>query len=391
MPPPALLWAAFAAIFAGFLFFYNKTLSYPAPGDIEAGNRYEKARVLRVLSDTRRADPDFAEIQIGVQTLEAEVLTGEQRGRRVVVKNYISRLINKPVKPGMSMIISSYDGFISAAVINYSRGPALYAYFLLFFAAAAFFGRAKGIKAFLALAFTLACVTLLFIPMIISGIHPVTASITVVILSASVTLLALNGWSAKTLVAGVSCVLCTIVAGAAAKLFALAAHISTYNTPEAELLIFIAQKTSIHLHDIIFAGIIIASSGAMMDTSMSLASALFEMKRLNPELTAKQLVKSGMNVGQDIIGTMTNTLILAFTGGGLNSLLIIFMYRMPYFQAVNLDLLAIEALRGLSGSVAVVLSVPLTVFLGARFLSSGRFVPQARPGSARPAGGAPEA
>jgi uncharacterized membrane protein len=79
-------------------------------------------------------------------------------------------------------------------------------------------------------------------------------------------------------------------------------------------------------------------------------------------------MKSGMNIGQDIIGTMTNTLILAFTGSSLNSLLIIFMYRMPYFQTINLDLLMLEALRGLSGSIAVILSVPLTVFLGAQFL-----------------------
>jgi uncharacterized membrane protein len=367
-----ILWTAFIAAFAVFLVFFNKTLSYPKPGDIQTGNRYEKARILRIISDTRLPDPEFTELEIGVQTMEAEILTGENRGRRIIVRNYISRLTNWPAREGMNMILSSYDGFISGAVVNYSRGPLLYGFFLLFFAAAAFFGRKKGLKAFLALAFTLVCVVFLFIPLLIRGAHPIPAAVFVVILSTLVTMLALNGWSAKTVIASTSCILCTLAAGVIAKLFGLAAHVSTYNTPEAENLIFIAQKTSLRLQDIIFAGIIIASSGAMMDTSMSITSALFEIKQLNPALSMNRLIKSGMNVGQDIIGTMTNTLILAFTGSSINNLLVIFMYRMPYFRTVNLDLLVIETLRGLSGSIAVVLSVPLTVLLGAKFLSSGK-------------------
>jgi uncharacterized membrane protein len=365
------LWAVFAAAFAAFLFFFNKTLSYPKPGDIQTGNRYEKARVLRIISDTRLPDPEFAELEIGVQTMEMEVLTGENRGRRVIARNYISRLTNYPAREGTDMVLSSYDGFTSAAVVNYSRGPFLYGFFLIFFAAAAFFGRKKGVKAFLSLAFTLVCVVFLFIPLLIRGFPPIPAALIVVILSTLVTMLALNGWSAKTIIASTSCILCTLAAGAAAKLFGIAAHISTYNTPEAENLIFIAQKTSLRLQDVVFAGVVIAASGAMMDTSMSIASALFEMKQLNPALSMNQLIKSGMNVGQDIIGTMTNTLILAFTGGSINNLLIVFMYQMPYFRTINLDILAIEALRGLSGSVGLIISVPLTVFLGAKFLTSG--------------------
>jgi uncharacterized membrane protein len=367
-----ILWAAFTAAFAVFLIFFNKTLTYPKPGDIQTGNRYEKARVLRIISDTRLPDPEFAELEIGVQTMEMEILTGENRGRRVIVRNYISRLTNWPAREGMDMILSSYDGFISGAVINYSRGPLAYGFFLIFFAVVAFFGRKKGVKAFLALAFTLVCVVFLFIPMLIRGFHPIPAALIVVILSTLVTMLALNGWSAKTIIASTSCILCTLAAGTAAKLFGLAAHISTYNTPEAENLIFIAQKTSLHLQDIIFAGIIIASSGAMMDTSMSIASALFEIKQIDPALTMKQLIKSGMNVGQDIIGTMTNTLILAFTGSSINNLLIIFMYRMPYFRTINLDLLILEVLRGFSGSIGLIISVPLTVLLGAKFLTAGK-------------------
>jgi uncharacterized membrane protein len=134
-------------------------------------------------------------------------------------------------------------------------------------------------------------------------------------------------------------------------------------------LLFIAQSTALSLHDILFAGIIIASSGAIMDTTMSITSPLFEIKALKPEMTMGSLLKSGMNIGRDVMGTMTNTLILAFAGSGINTILVVFMYQMPYYRTMNLDMLAVEMLRGLSGSIAVVLSIPVTTLLAARFLS----------------------
>ena len=140
-------------------------------------------------------------------------------------------------------------------------------------------------------------------------------------------------------------------------------------TPEAENLIFIAQNTALKLSNILFAGIIIASSGAVMDTTISIASSLSEMKSLNPAISATQLWKSGMNIGRDVMGTMTNTLILAFIGSGINSILIVFMYQMPYLRMINLDLLVVEILRGLSGSIAVVLSIPVTALLAARAMT----------------------
>ena len=88
-------------------------------------------------------------------------------------------------------------------------------------------------------------------------------------------------------------------------------HISTLNESEAELLLFISDSTALRVKDLLFAGILIAALGAVMDTAMSIASSLTEMKSIDPTLTQKQLWRSGMNVGKDIMGTMTNTLILA--------------------------------------------------------------------------------
>jgi uncharacterized membrane protein len=329
--------------------------------------------VVKVVTDTLMDDPDFPEIQIGMQELEAEVLTGPDKGKRLLLNNFVTRMDNKPAREGTKLIVHSYDGFTTGMISNYSREMPAYLLGLLFFAAVAIIGGKKGVKSIFALAFTLICVLFLFVPLLLRGVSPIIAAGIVVMLSAAVTLLALNGLSPKTIIAGASCILCTFAAGGIAFVFGACTNLSSYNTPEAENLIFIAQNTALSIHDILFAGIIIATSGAMMDTTMSLASSLFELKEMNPDMQAARILKSGMNIGRDIMGTMTNTLILAFTGSSINSLLVIFMYNMPYRRTINMDLLMVEIMKGLSGSIAIALAIPVTAVLASRILSRRRF------------------
>jgi uncharacterized membrane protein len=370
--PTALLkaapWVLFTIGFTAFLLWFNLTLSYPLPADVQMGNRYEEAVVLAVRSDTLAPDPDFPELRIGTQTVEVEILSGEAAGTRTLLNNFVTRTDNRPLAVGMEIIASSYDGFATGMIANYSREKPALILVLVFLAVVALIGRGKGLKAIYALAFTLSCVIFLFIPLLLRGMNPIAASLLVVTLSCGVTLLSLNGLSAKTLIAGIGCILCTLSAGAIALAFGWAAHLSTYATPEAENLIFIAQNTALRLHDIVFAAIIIASSGALMDMTMSISSALFELKELNPGLSAQQIRRSGMNIGRDVMGTMTNTLILAFTGSSINSLLVIFMYNMSFRRIINMDLLMLEIMQGLSGAVAIALSIPITALLASRVL-----------------------
>ncbi|MDR1570920.1 MAG: YibE/F family protein [Clostridiales Family XIII bacterium] len=363
-----IFWGAFIAPFVLFLIILNSSLDYPKPADIQTGNRYEKAVVTRVLSDTLAPDPSFPEIRIGVQELEFRLLTGERKGRLFLANNFVGRLDNKPAKVGTKMIVSSYDGFASGMVVDYSREGALYALALSFVAALVLFGRMKGLKAFLSLAFTLACVIFLFVPMLLKGAEPIVAAAVVVSLSTAVTMLALNGLGRKSAAAACGCVAGTFLAGGAALLAGRIAHISTYTTAEAENLIFIAQNTQLHLHDVLFAGIVIASSGAVMDVSMSIASSMSEMRALDPAMPSAALMRSGLNIGRDITGTMANTLILAFTGSGINTVLMVFMYQMPYLRIINMNSLAVEILQGLSGSIGLVLSVPATAAIAARLM-----------------------
>lgn len=185
------------------------------------------------------------------------------------------------------------------------------------------------------------------------------------ILATAVSLILLNGFSKKTLAAVLSTVAGVIMVGIIFQIGSLLLHISGFNTKEAEFMVMLAQKTKLSVAEVLFAGVLIASLGAVMDVGMSIASALQEMMEVKPDITKKELIKSGFNIGKDMIGTMSNTLILAFTGTGLSTLLVLNVYGIKYHQFVSSDFLAIEVCQGISGTMAIVLMVPVTSMISA--------------------------
>jgi uncharacterized membrane protein len=161
-----------------------------------------------------------------------------------------------------------------------------------------------------------------------------------------------------------------IVAGvAAAGVIAFVAgklgNLSGLHIEEASEMISLAQDTQLKVPELLFAGIIISALGAIMDVGMSISSAIFEVRAANEKLGMRQLYKSGMNVGRDIMGTMSNTLILAFAGSSISILIILVLYNLPYLRLINLDILAVELLQGLAGSIGLVLTIPLTAVCAA--------------------------
>ena len=358
----SIIWVILMAAFFVFLYQLNTNLKYEQPADAPVGIVYEKAVVTNINSDTLESDPDFDYIKIGKQEIDVEITDGENKGKLVSLINFVGRVDNKPVKVGSKIIIASYDDFVTSMVVNYNRETAIYILLFIFVFVVLLFGRSKGAKSLFSLFFTMVCVIFLFIPLIINGLNTILASIIIVIFSTGVTMISLNGMSKKTLVACISCILCTVIAGIIAYVFGRFTNISTYNTPQMQDLLFVAQNTSLQIKDLLFSGILIASLGAIMDTTMSITSSIFEMNDVGTNLSKKQLFNSGMNIGKDIMGTMTNTLILAFTGSSINIIVIYFMYRLPYIQLINIDLIVLELVQGLAGGIAVILSIPITAF-----------------------------
>ncbi|SHH74126.1 Uncharacterized membrane protein [Clostridium collagenovorans DSM 3089] len=361
-----IIWTIFIIGFFIFLYGLNSNLKYNKPEDAPENIKYAKAEVTEIISEELGPDPDFQYINIGKQQLEFLILSGENKGKIVTANNFISRVDNKPAKLGSKYILSTYDDFRTTVIANYNREVSLYILLGIFMVIVMILGKLKGVKSLLSLGFTMISIIFLFIPLIIKGVNPIVASIIIVVLSTAVTMIALNGLSKKTVVACLSCILCTIIAGVIAYIFGAINNISTYNTPEAQDLLFVAANTSLKVKELLFSGILISSLGAIMDTTISITSSVFEVYEVNNNLSSSQLFNSGMNIGKDVMGTMTNTLILAFTGSSINVLIIYFMYNIPYMQLINIDLIVIEIIQGLSGGIALILSIPIAALASAK-------------------------
>ena len=106
-----------------------------------------------------------------------------------------------------------------------------------------------------------------------------------------------------------------------------------------------------------------------MDTAMSIATTMEELRYHNPNISRKILFTSGIKIGGDMMGTMSNTLILAFTGGSLNTLMMFYAYDMPFLQMFNSYDMGIEIIQGIAGSLGVILTVPFVALICALLMT----------------------
>ena len=134
----------------------------------------------------------------------------------------------------------------------------------------------------------------------------------------------------------------------------------------------VAVTTLILFAALLIAGVLVSSLGAVMDVAVSLTAALMELVAVDPSVTARQVMKSGFNIGKDMIGTMSNTLILAFAGTALNTMLVLTAYGVSRTQFISSDYLAIELAQGLSATIGVILTVPITTGICAAMRISHR-------------------
>lgn len=350
-------------IFALFLRSFNS--SNPISTNNKNGKssvNYEKAEVLQVESETVTTNDKIGGVKYGSQKLKIEILTGEHKGTIKTIQNYLSESHNIYAKAGMKIIVdieTANPNAYEVTVYSYYRAPIQLAFVIIFFAALCIIGGKKGFKSVLGLLFTFINIIFLFIPMLYRGYSPIYAAILIIILISCVSLLLLDGFSPKTLSAILGTILGVVIAAIIAIFVGDLAHLSGFNTTDSEALIMIAHSSSMQVKGLLLAAILVASLGAVMDLSMSIASSVQEIYISNPRLTIKELFNSGMNVGKDMMGTMANTLILAFTGASLNMLILIYSYNVSFNQLMNMDMVNIEILQGLTGSLAVILTVPI--------------------------------
>lgn len=328
--------------------------------------KYYKATVLSIEDEFLEKDQYIDDIELGTQNITLKITDGDMSGNEYNIVNRISRLYNMKVKEGSKVVVGIFQSegkIMDISIYSYDRSLVILGLVILFLVVVIGIGGIKGIKAIVSLGFTLVSVVFLMLPLMLRGISPIIAAITIAILSVTVTLVLVSGKNKKTISAILGTVLGVIISGIIALIFGQIAHLSGITMEDAESIMYIAEDTGLKVTGIMFAGILVASLGAVMDVAMSITSSIFEIKSINPKINSKELFISGMNIGRDIIGTMANTLILAFAGGSLTTLLMLYTSNMTSNQLINLDIVGTEIIQGMAGSIGIVLTVPITAFI----------------------------
>lgn len=360
------------AILAGIAMWINRANENETTPD--SGRLvYAPAKVTAVLSDNAQEDFENAEgRRVGDQELEIQILSGDHKDEIMTVTNYMSALFNVDVQQGDRIIVrimTDENGSYYASVFNYDRGIVLGGFLLIFFILLATLGGKKGLGALAGLLLTLGCIWFILIPCLLRGVPAIPVTIAVSAVSAAAGLIFLNGYSKKTFCAVCGCVGGVLVSGIAAAVVGSLSPMNGFNMQEAENLILYGADQGLKVSGLLVCGVLISALGAVMDVALGIASSVWEMKEQNPDASVGSLFRSGMQIGKDAMGTMANTLILAFAGSSLNMLILVQTYNIPFLQLINTDSIALEVVQSVAGSIGILLTVPLVALISARLMA----------------------
>lgn len=212
------------------------------------------------------------------------------------------------------------------------------------------------------------------IPLFLRGYNPVPAAI---LLSGMLTLVTSGltvGWNRKAFITAFATMGGAMVAYGIAHLFSSWAHLNGVSTEEDRL--FFNKNPLLDPRGLLFAGIIIAAVGVVEDVAVSIASAASEVRKANPHISFRELFLSGMVVGREHMGALANTLVFAYVGGALSTLLLYHQSGGSWLKFINFDVVVDEILRSLAGTIGLVFTVPITALLSAWLLLRDKLIPR---------------
>lgn len=303
---------------------------------------------------------------------KGEFKSGEHKGEQVTMLQHIDYMYSvqaKTVEKGDEIIVSYAADPVTSEecwmLIDYNKIGFILGLCAGFFALILIIGRLKGAATIVSLIFTAASIFMVYIPSILAGrnIYLMTALISVYIILMS--LIFINGVNIKTFCAVLGNVGGVAVAGLLAFVMNELMGITGVVDEDCLFLLYINSEHPIDLKAIVWGSIVIGSLGAVMDVAMSIASAMNELSENMGNKSRSRMIRSGMNIGKDAIGTMTNTLILAYIGGALATVLLLVASNRDPLSLFNMEMIVVEILQGIIGSTGILFAVPVTVVISA--------------------------
>ena len=325
------------------------------------GQTFEKGVVTEILQDNLQPNGT----RVGEQRVLVRLTTGVRAGQELETTSASGYLFGAGCTVGMRVVVMhsvAGDSTITS-VYSQDREWVIYAFAAAYLVVLCLVGGKQGVKGALGLVFTFFCILFVYLPLVYRGLSPFWVSVFICVITTLVTMYLIGGPTRKTLVATGGTVAGVVIAGISATIFSMATGITGWNVSDIESLLTLSSTSGVQVGGLLFSGLLISSLGAVMDVAMSIGSAIAEIHAQNPALSRGELFKAGMHVGRDMMGTDSNTLILAFAGGSISMLVLDYAYSLPYQQIINSNNIGIAIMQGLSGSFGIVLAVPVTVAL----------------------------
>lgn len=333
------------------------------------GDSYIKGRALEKIESIDTPESDEVEY---IDVYNVRVDEGIDAGRILPIEFPIYRdnAFNIPLKSGKRIVLYTEigeEGDNLYYIADIDKRVNLAVLSLLFIGIVFVLARFKGLRAILALVVTVAITFMFFLPGVIAGQSPILLSVITALLASLITIYFMTGFSPKGHVAVLGSVGGVAFAGVVAYIFTNNLGLTGYT--DIDSLNYSGLLKGIKIKELISAGVILGSMGAVMDVAMSISSALHEVEEANVNRTPSEIFQSGMNIGRDIIGTMVNTLVLAYVGSSLFTIMLIIMQKdqFPLIRILNFEFMAVEILRAVCGSLGILIAVPLTSYLASVF------------------------
>ncbi len=309
----------------------------------------------------------------------ARVLNGREfKGNTVLAAqtsdNYSNMSADEPVKVGDKVVLYNYgikQGAADWVFGGYARLDGNIILGGIFVVLLLFFGRGKGLNTIISLVFTCLAVFMVFVPSVLAGFNIYMMTAITCVYTISMTLLITNGWSAKSLTTMLGCSFGVLTAAVLSLIFDRVLRLTGMLDEHSVYLQYLSSGVEINLRAIVFAMIVIGAMGAVMDVAMDISSSLYELHCRAEHLSFAQLYQSGMNIGRDVMGTMANTLVLAYIGSSLCSILILITYSSSLYELLNRENIAVEMMNSLIGSLSILMTIPLTTLVCC-FMYKGR-------------------
>lgn len=360
------------------------------------GNQFTGKDAANILSNTTSLNPERATVSMVLERTEEEYDLGGTFITNVTIR-FIAHLDSGTDKGTEIIAVQTIDGYLPSGLKEVQVGdkvlisldlddPAAYewmfveylrtdtliiigAVFVLFLIV---FGGLKGFNTLLSLAFTCSAIFFVFIPSILAGYNIYLSSIIICFFVIIMSLLIINGPDQKTFTSIIGCFGGVLIAGLITVISDTFLKLSGYTDEDSAFLAMLETPTPIDLKAIIFGAIIIGAMGAIMDVSMSIASALHEISTEAKNPTFTTLLRSGFAMGRDMMGTMSNTLILAYIGSSLSVVMLLIVYSPSILHLLNREMIIVEILQSLVGSLGILFSIPFTSVLCAALYSRNR-------------------